>query len=104
MIICAAMRLNAFDEYPDTIVPCRRHCDGFIILRNLMQNTRYKGHVDEGFINHNGKFLTRQEAYREAYNCGQISVSLWDHKIRRSEVDSSSLSDPTGALYSEDLY
>ena len=108
MIICPALKLEAFDEYRETLVPCHRHHNGYAILYHLMGNRRYKGHVLEGFMNHRGEFLTREEAYKEAKDCGQISLSLWDYKWGRNEIkvdpDSDDISEREGVLYSEDLY
>ena len=55
-----------------------------------------KRHIgaEEGFINHRGEFLTRDEAYNHAIECGQIPAELRHLKAQRNET----------ALFSEDLY
>ena len=100
MIICAALRLIPFENYPETIVPCHRHHNGYMILGKLMGHRRYLGHVEDGFMNHLGEFVDRHTAFKEAVACGQISASLWQYKHERNEISSIE----EGVLYSEDLY
>ena len=94
MIICAALKVEKCDDFEETIVPCFRHGNGFTILHNLCKNTNYKGHVIQGFMTHEGKFLDRIEAYDHALKCGQLSATGREFKLQRREDE----------LYSEDLY
>ena len=97
MIICAALKVinpNAPIGFDETVVPCLRHGDGFSMLRSLYpEKLLHRGAV-QGFIDHNGNFLTREEAYEHALLCGQLSAELRNIKSVRGDKE----------LYSEDLY
>lgn len=89
MILCSALKLH--DELePDIILPCYRHSDGFIILKDLKVNYK-QFEITQGFITSNGTFLNRKEAYQEALRCGQIPTQLRICKTLNE-------------LFSEDLY
>lgn len=98
MIICAAIKVidqpgleHGFDA---TVIPCWRHSDGYAILHRLCPDKKlHKGAV-EGFIDHRGRFLTRKEAFRHAFDCGQLPAELRYLKDNRNENE----------LFSEDLY
>lgn len=95
MIICAALLVQVEGLKHTTIVPCRRHGDGFQILQDLgyAPKTKYKV-VEQGFITHKGEFLNRSEALSHALECGQLSASTrWYQEDHNHEE-----------LYSEDLY
>lgn len=95
MIICAAMRADGFGiDGKDLIIPCRRHGDGYYILRSLCKDDGYKRHVTEGFITHKGEFLDRKGALKHARICGQISETCGYYKQDHNQDE----------LYSEDLY
>ena len=92
MILCSALKLH--DELePDIILPCYRHSDGYIILKDLDIN--YKDFkIIQGFLTSSGDFLDRKEAYTEALRCGQLSAEDRHRKSLKDEIE----------LYSEDLY
>lgn len=95
MLICAALLIQVEGLDHTTIVPCRRHGDGFKILEDLgyAPKTKYKV-LKQGFINHKGEFLDRTEAFNYAYEIGQLSdTTRWYHQDHHHEE-----------LYSEDLY
>ena len=95
MLICAALLIQVEGLDHQTILPCRRHGDGFEILRDFsfMLKTRFSI-VEEGFITHEGKFLNRREAQNHARECGQLSqTTMW---YKQDHLDQE--------LYSEDLY
>ena len=95
MIICAAIKIQVEGLDHETIILCRRHGDGFKILKDLgyAPKTKYK-EIAQGFIDHNGKFLDRKEAYIHALECGQLSATTRECKRTNRE----------NGLYSEDLY
>ena len=97
MIICAALKVTDYDAptgFQETVVPCWRHSNGYSILNRLCpEKMLYNGAI-EGFIDHDGIFLTREEAYDHALKCGQLSAELRQLKARRNE----------NSLFSEDLY
>lgn len=95
MLICAALLVQVEGLDHTTIIPCRRHGDGFRILKDLgyAPKTKYKV-IEQGFINHKGEFLNRKEAFQYVYEIGQLSATTrWYHEDHRHEE-----------LYSEDLY
>ncbi len=94
MIICAAIKVKGYDfkaKEVDTIVCGLRHgdCLETIKIMNLVCEEKI-----QGFINHKGEFLNREEALKHALECGQLSAThryyQRDHEICE--------------LYSEDLY
>lgn len=95
MLICAALLVQVEGLDHATILPCRRHGDGFGILKDLgyAPKTKYKV-VEQGFIDHRGSFLNRQDAWVHARECGQLSQSTEWYKSDNRDCE----------LYSEDLY
>ncbi len=67
-------------------IPCHRHADAFYIASQFLNNDDLdKTKTQQGFIDHAGNFLTRIEARKHAFMCGQVS-------------------EPEGLLFSEDLW
>lgn len=95
MVICAALLIQVEGLDHQTILPCMRHGDGFRILQDLgyTPKTKYKI-LQQGFIDHDGNFLDRIEAYNCAKVCGQLPAAIRWHKEDSNEVE----------LYSDDLY
>lgn len=98
MIVCAAIRVTLpevqSELFNKLVVPCLRHCDGYSILRALRPDDNLHRDAVEGFIDHTGKFLTREEAFRHALDCGQLPMQLRYMKANKEE----------NMLFSEDLY
>lgn len=96
MLISAALLVQVADLDHTTILPCRRHGDGYSILKDLGYGPKIDYKVlKEGFIDHNGEFLNREEALKYALNCGQLSeTTLWYKQDHKDMIE----------LYSEDLY
>lgn len=95
MLLCAALLVQVEGLDHETIIPCRRHGDGYRILQDLgyAPKTKYKV-LKQGFIDRTGRFIDRVEAYKHAIDCGQLSsATLW-YKKNHNDVE----------LYSEDLY
>ena len=95
MIICAAIKIQVEGLDHETIIPCRRHGDGFQLLKDLWYKPRegYK-ELAQGFITHSGEFLDRKQALLHASSCGQLSQT---HKWYQED-------NKIDELYSEDLY
>lgn len=96
MIICAAIKISEF--YPDNptkdlIICGHRHGNCFEVINELKIKVGFS-HQVQGFIDHNGNFLNREEAFIHARQCGQISPTTVDYKKENGELE----------LYSEDLY
>ena len=92
MILCAAVKIHVDATGKDVVIPCRRHCDAFHILRDMgFEPKQGYNMVAQGFIKTDGGFLTREEAYAHAINCGQLS-------------ETTKMNLCSGHLFSEDLY
>ena len=97
MIICAAIKLTKKAEMlngnVEMIVCGHRHGNCFLVISELDPSWRKATKV-QGFINHQGEFLDRKEAFEHAKECGQCNATqryYWeDHN--------------QDELYSEDLY
>ena len=94
MILCAAIKVKVQRRIGDEIIVMagHRHMDIHYLLSTL--KVPMIGDPVEGFIDHEGNFLDRYDAFEHAVNCGQISRTTLDHKETHFEVQ----------LYSEDLY
>ena len=95
MLICAALLVQVDGLDHTTIIPCRRHGDGYKILKDLGYAPKAKYKVlSEGFITHDGVYLNRVEVWEHAKVCGQLSETTRWYKDDHGD----------GELYSEDLY
>ena len=94
MIICAAIKTQMIGLNEPTIIPCFRHAHGYKILQDLVSDRRLYGQVVEGFIDNDGHFLDRKEAYKHTIECGQLSKTVRWQKFDHDDKE----------LYSEDLY
>lgn len=94
MIVCAAVQwINPINGLEMTI-GCIRHADGLAQLNTLRELGQFidKIDVEQGFLDHNGKFYSRTAAYTIAKQCGQLSTTTLANKHGSQE------------LFSEDLY
>ena len=95
MIICAALKIQVEGLDHETIIPCIRHGDGFQILEDLGYAPKTKYTVlAQGFLTHDKVFLKREEAFKYAYQIGQIPANT------RGKFEP----DECRELFSEDLY
>lgn len=94
MIVCAAVQwTNSYTGFKITI-GCIRHADGLAqlnVIRDLGQVID-KNDVEQGFLDEDGKFYSREAAYTIAKYCGQLSATTLANKHGSQE------------LFSEDLY
>ena len=94
MIVCAAVQwIDPINELEMTI-GCIRHADGLAQLNTLRELgwVVNKEDVEQGFLDHDGKFYSRTAAYTIAKQCGQLSATTLANKHGSQE------------LFSEDLY
>lgn len=94
MIVCAAVQwINPINGLEMTI-GCIRHADGLAQLEVVREIGQVidKIDVEQGFLDHNGKFYSRTAAYTIAKQCGQLSATTLANKHGSQE------------LFSEDLY
>ena len=94
MIICAAIKIQMKNLDEPTIVACRRHGDGFKIIKDLVQDRKAYKEIAQGFITDGSEFLNRRSAFIHACQCGQLSQTTKWYKQDHNDYE----------LYSEDLY
>ena len=95
MIVCAAIKIkfvDSKDEIQKLIICGHRHCNCFKTIKHL--DNKYTLWSEQGFINHEGVFLDRKEAFKHAQECGQLSAT---HRYYQEDNN-------IDELYSEDLY
>lgn len=97
VILAAAVKFHIEATGEEVVLCGRRHGDVFAQLKSLGFKPR-KGYkeLEQGFIDHKGNFLTREEAWEHAKMCGQLSADT----IRRWEE----ISNLSKEMYSEDLW
>lgn len=95
MIVCAAIKFHIEETNRDVILCGVRHGDCYTQLEALRFRPKggYK-EIEQGFVDNNGIFFGRKQAYEEALKIGQIAPSTKVLKIEKSEDE----------LYSEDLW
>lgn len=95
MICRAAVKIYDKRQNKEIVIPCHRHCDAFLILKEFGYN-RFVDYEElaQGFLNEHDEFLSRTEAWREARKNNQIFVI----------DDTLSYLNPCKELYSEDLW
>lgn len=91
MILAAAVKFRIESTGMEAVLSGARHGDVFAQLAALGFAPK-KGYRElaQGFIDHRGQFLDREEAFSHAAACGQLPASA--------------LGDPAGGLFSEDLW
>lgn len=96
MILAAAIKYKIEKTGKEVVLCGCRHGDIFLQLRALGFNPAegYK-EIDQGFIDHNGNFLNRQDAFIHAHKCGQMCEKVFDAKVQFTN---------TPSLISEDLW
>ena len=94
MIICAAIQVQ-FERNGrkvETVIHGLRHANCWETMATLgipVQHTE-----EEGFVDHENRFLNRYDAFAHALECGQLPATVRTHKAEQRETQ----------LYSEDLY
>lgn len=94
MIVCAAVKWTNPYTGLEMTIGCIRHADGLAQLEVVREIGQVidKIDVEQGFLDHNGKFYSRTAAYIIAKQCGQLSATTLANKHGSQE------------LFSEDLY
>lgn len=77
MILASAIKFHIDETNEDVVLCGARHGDVFQQLEALGFEPR-NGYteLEQGFIDHNNNFLTREEAYEHAKMCGQICAKI----------------------------
>ena len=96
MILCAAIKV-AFERdgrEVAVVIPGFRHGIIWELMDELQLPPKSKRKEIEGFIDNNGEFLDRFDAFYHAKMCGQLSATVLTYKTEHFENE----------LFSEDLY
>ena len=94
MILCAAIKVTFIraGKTVEAIIPGHRHSNCWELMATLgVPSDRQEV---EGFLDHQGNFRDRYDAFNHAQQCGQLSDTTLTAKADRGER----------RLYSEDLY
>ena len=85
-MVRAAVKIK--DKRQDKIwdIPCHRHCDAFLILKEFGYTREDYEILEQGFLDANDVFYNRTDARKNAIESGQIKASEYSE------------------LYSEDLW
>jgi len=77
MILASAIKYKIEATGKEVVLCGARHGDVFDQLEALGFEPR-KGYeeIEQGFIDHNNNFLTREEAYEHAKMCGQVCAKI----------------------------
>lgn len=77
MILAAAIKYHITKTDKDVVLCGCRHGDIFVQLESLGFEPR-AGYIEiaQGFIDHQGNFLTRKEAFEHAKMCGQLADKI----------------------------
>ena len=97
MIICAAIKVEFTNQYnlnETVIVHGLRHGDCFTTMEKMNLPPRSERIETQGFVDNNGVFYDRLEAFHVASACNQLSFTTKRFKEDHNENE----------LYSEDLY
>ena len=96
MIICGALKIT-LPNGEEKIIRCHRHSDAYRIIRDFGIERRRSKDVqgfikwipdpEDPFYTENEEFIDRDEAFRHAQECGQISKD-----------------EPERELFTEDIY
>lgn len=97
MITRAAVKIHDKRQDKEMIIPCHRHCDAFLILKEFGYK-RFEDYeeIAQGFLDEHDNFLSRINAWTEANRCHQFLDSYIEEHI-------DDIVPPT-ELYSEDLW
>jgi hypothetical protein len=83
MVCRAAVKVYDKRQDKEMIIPCHRHCDAFLILKEFgyRKGEDFK-EVEQGFLNEHGEFLSRIDAWHEAKRCNQFTQEYKDELAR----------------------
>lgn len=93
MIVCAAVKWTNPYTGLELTIGCIRHTDGLAQLNTVrtLGHVINKEDVEQGFLDHDGKFYSREAAYTIAKNCGQLSATTLANKHGSQELSSEDL-------------
>lgn len=109
MIVSSAVKLTNGSVYVgERHGDCFRHIMEINKLRGMETEEARKLHFGciQGFINEKLVFLTREEAYYEAYKCGQCKEQSYETSIFSKDIKGLTITKENWkpCLFSEDLW
>lgn len=88
MILAAAIKYKIEKTGKHVVLCGARHGDIFEQLEGLGFGPHFGyEEVEQGFIDHMGRFLTREEAYAHAKECGQLSMKVIHHREKHKRFN-----------------
>lgn len=74
MVCRAAVKIYDKRQDKEMIIPCHRHCDAFLILKEFgyKKGEDFK-EIEQGFLDEHDRFMSRIAAWWEAKNCNQFT-------------------------------
>lgn len=97
MILAAAAKIHIKKTDKDVVLCGARHGNIFDQIEQLGLGPDDYEEVEDGFIDHTNRFLTRKEAFEHAKMCGQLSSKIIYLRENGQEAGGRN-------LISEDLY
>ena len=94
MIVSSAIKIKLKETGEKVIIHCHRHHYGYFTLKQLGFKPEDYERVSSGFIDHKGTYMTREQAYEHALECGQIPVVIREQKEKIKSKE----------LFSEDIF
>lgn len=85
-MVRAAVKIYDKRQEKEIVIPCHRHCDAFVILKEFGYAVKDYQVLDQGFLDAHDNFYNRIDARKNAIESGQIETSEYPE------------------LYSEDLW
>ena len=103
MITHVAVKILLFDAWHNAkhiTIPCHRHCDAFLILKEFgyKKDQDFK-EIEQGFLNEHGEFLNRIDAWYEVKRCNQFTQEYKDELAQETYHP-----DTHRQLFSEDIW
>ena len=74
-MVRAAVRIYDKRQDKTWVMPCHRHCDAFLILKEFDYSRDDYVILEQGFLDANDVFYDRYEARKNAIESGQIETS-----------------------------
>lgn len=68
----AAVKIYDKRQEKEIVIPCHRHCDAFVILKEFGYAIKDYQVLAQGFLDANGTFYNRIDARKNAIESGQI--------------------------------
>ena len=87
MIARAAVKIFDKRQDKEIIIPCHRHCDAFLILKEFGYK-RFEDYeeIAQGFLDEHDSFYERVSAWRHAREYGQVAVEYSPRELYSEDL------------------